>query len=362
MAKPHDILLDRLDAALRVRLVARLNDPVATGNTDERYLHVFVPDLHLVSAAQRPNYRYGFDWREEFGAVTTALLETRSTLWEQGHRMTVTQLGDFVDLWRESGNDPLGVQAILESFPDIRDRFLRVAEDSVGPRLLLGNHDLEARRSRNFSRARMVQYLPGAGKTLLAMHGDSFDFFEIVVPDEVAAFVLQTFGRLAQPKTYPMATLRTLRDKKTPQIQLAKIQGDATFPRLGDVQGILPNRFNVIDVTRAQERRAAHRLLPNAVRAARQLRTQVERDHRPIAPHLKVMVIGHSHQARLIVDQRADLVLMDCGAWIENYQIGRQRKRPNRQLGVICGADLRIYQVDGLADPGTTDDLPIDEA
>ena len=48
----------------------------------------------------------------------------------------------------------------------------------------------------------------------------------------------------------------------------------------------------------------------------------------------------------LILDQKAKLVLMDCGAWIEFFKSGGGQKRPNRQLGAVCGSDLRIYQVD----------------
>ena len=62
-------------------------------------------------------------------------------------------------------------------------------------------------------------------------------------------------------------------------------------------------------------------------------------------PNLTVLVIGHTHQARLVVDHTANLVLMDCGAWIESYQVDHGPKHPNRQLGAVCGADLRIYQL-----------------
>ncbi len=238
------------------------------------------------------------------------------------------------------------MRSVLESFPKIRDRFLRIADDSVGAQLLLGKHDLEARQSRNFARARIVHYPPGSGGTLLITHGDKFDFVELLVPDRIAAFAVQTFGRLAKPQTYPMAELQTLRDRQTPRNQQAKIQGDATLAGTRGVDGPLPDRFNVTEVNRTQNRKAAHSLLPNAVQTAQHLRTVVEGDGRPIAPRLKVMVIGHSHHARLVVDHTTNLVFMDCGAWIENYQVGQQRKRPNRQLGVICGADLRIYQLD----------------
>lgn len=347
MAQPHDILLEHLVAAAQVRLVARLHDPEVVGNTDDEYLHVFVPDLHLVSDEVRLSYQYGFDWRAEFTALTMALLETWEAVQQAGHRFTVTQLGDFVDLWRQSDNDPSGVHVILEAFPDLRDHFLREADDSLGARLLLGNHDLEARQARDFDRATMRHYLPGTAETLMATHGDAFDVLETTVPEEVKAFVLQTFGRLATPTTYHMEALRTLRDRTTtPRDDRTRIQGDATLAGLRASTEDFPDYCNVIEVHQAADRHAAHHLLPNAVRTAETLRSELESDGQPAAPALKVMVIGHTHHARLVMDHTADLVLMDCGAWIENYQVDGEPKRPNRQLGAVCGADLRIYQLD----------------
>jgi hypothetical protein len=78
----------------------------------------------------------------------------------------------------------------------------------------------------------------------------------------------------------------------------------------------------------------------------RTLRTEPDSHGQPAAPNPTVLVIGHTHHARLVVDHTAHLVLMDCGTWIESYQVDREPKRPNRQLGAVSGADLRIYQFD----------------
>src|SRR5437763_11273123 len=86
------LLLEHLRASGNVQLVARLHDPAAVGNTDTTYLHVFVPDLHLVSDEVRLTYQYKFDWRAEFTALTTALLETWDGLQQAGRRFPVRQL------------------------------------------------------------------------------------------------------------------------------------------------------------------------------------------------------------------------------------------------------------------------------
>jgi UDP-2,3-diacylglucosamine pyrophosphatase LpxH len=288
------------------------------------------------------NYRIKFDWSDEFTKVITALLKTRDHLKRENHRMTVTQLGDFVDLWRESLEGPKGAKDIMESFPYIRDRFLRKSEDSVSARLLLGNHDLDARKSAIFARARMSHYLPGTGWTLMATHGDIYDYDELFMPDIIATIVLQILGRIPKPRTFPMQKLRDLQEKYPPNDN----QGDATFAEMGDAGPDLPSEFNVITVTDEQKRQETHKLLPLAIKAAKNLRTAEDPEGNIVAPQLKVMVLGHTHHARLIVDKIDDLILMDCGGWIGNYKVGQQQARPNRQLGAVCGSDLRIYQVD----------------
>ena len=67
-------------------------------------------------------------------------------------------------------------------------------------------------------------------------------------------------------------------------------------------------------------------------------------------PELRTIVIGHSHQARICLHRDAhdpgnNLVLVDCGAWIESAQFG-DAVVPSCQIGMLCGGDMRIYQLD----------------
>ncbi len=336
MKSAHDIFLARLKKVGKIRLVARLDDAAATGDPSDEYLHVFVPDLHLVSKKVRPRFKYGFDHGLVFTKLIDAMLAAWDDLEEAGHEMRVTQLGDFVDLWRESNNELVGIRRVLDDFPDIRDRFVRNAEDSISANLLLGNHDLDAGQSRDFARARMSIHLPGVNRTLMATHGDRLDLLELLLPDQVAAWAVWLFGRLAKPVTYPLAQLRTMRDDQMPGDMTDSIMGDSALSDLADAEDRL-SRFNVT---------TEHSLVTRAADTADQLRKVPDEDGEPIAPNLKVMVIGHSHHARMIHDQARGLVLMDCGAWVESYQVGDGPKLPNRQIGVTCGSDLRIYQID----------------
>jgi hypothetical protein len=44
------------------------------------------------------------------------------------------------------------------------------------------------------------------------------------------------------------------------------------------------------------------------------------------------------------------VVLMDCGAWIESCRFAGERAAvPSCQVGILCGGDARIYQLDPIA-------------
>jgi hypothetical protein len=72
---------------------------------------------------------------------------------------------------------------------------------------------------------------------------------EIIVPDHIASFVLQTFGRLATPRTYDLEKLRTLCDQMTTlRTERLRIQGDATLAGLLASTETFPDRWSVIEV------------------------------------------------------------------------------------------------------------------
>jgi hypothetical protein len=96
-------------------------------------------------------------------------------------------------------------------------------------------------------------------------------------------------------------------------------------------------------------------LLPKALEFAAGLRAGSPDHLRAIElasalPELHTIVIGHSHQARICLHHDAhdpgnNLVLVDCGAWIESAQFG-DAVVPSCQIGMLCDGDMRIYQLD----------------
>jgi hypothetical protein len=128
----------------------------------------------------------------------------------------------------------------------------------------------------------------------------------------------------------------------------ARIQGDAIVKGVLDAAPAgMPDELNVLHVKSADERDDAHTLLPNMVKTVHRYRTEtLDGAAGPDAPDLKVVVIGHSHHARIVHDEPAGLLLVDTGAWIESFSAPGVPKTPNRQLGAICGGDFRVYQLD----------------
>ena len=69
-----------------------------------------------------------------------------------------------------------------------------------------------------------------------------------------------------------------------------------------------------------------------------------------------VHVIGHTHQARMLLDRIAPnrpFVTLDCGGWIGLCKVLIKGKReaayvPSAQIGVQSGNDLRLYQLGGV--------------
>jgi UDP-2,3-diacylglucosamine pyrophosphatase LpxH len=82
--------------------------------------------------------------------------------------------------------------------------------------------------------------------------------------------------------------------------------------------------------------------LPAAYRSVQRIRAEFALD-------LTTVVIGHTHHARITRYEGGAgefLVLMDCGAWIEDYRTHADPERkPNAQIGVMVGNDCRIYQI-----------------
>jgi UDP-2,3-diacylglucosamine pyrophosphatase LpxH len=338
-------LHDRLLAALLdapdvsdVLLVARLDDP-RIGHPDAQDARVFIPDLHLLTRRDEARYSYGFNCKAQLIGALKGLKGFRRGL-AAGESLTVYQLGDYIDLWRQGTND---ATRILEEHFDIHGHLYGSAS-ALNAWFLLGNHDVELPSSGGFQVWNRRYYFPIRDPRVLVTHGDVFDWKERF-PDVFNRLFVYVFGPMYDSTAYDLETLQKAAKAAHGRKQYRQyIQ--AAYHDLADCVSAaagLPAgpAWNVARVTDPEDRRA-HEFLPAAYRSAQEVRAQFDLG-------LTMAVIGHTHHARIAVYEGTSgefFALMDCGAWIERYRTPADSEpHPNAQIGVIAGNDCRIYQM-----------------
>ena len=175
-----------------VRLLGRLDDPLV-GNGDSDDVHLFVPDLHLLSPARAADYGpYNFNYRES--RLLAKLLGETADLrvsWSGQRALFTYQLGDFIDVWREFPDGHAVQLASPETHKELRDllylgSFGPNPDRCLGATLLLGNHD--TRRGRHLSECKFQLVAhnrsPDGRPFLRVLHGDVFDWVERL-PEEL---------------------------------------------------------------------------------------------------------------------------------------------------------------------------------
>ena len=186
--KAHRFLLEsmlEIESIESIKGVARIyNSKIGNENTDRIYL--FIPDLHIVSRKLREKrFEYGFNHERVFVDLLRKLRDIR--LGTEKYAITVCQLGDFVDLWRENVNDPVD---ILSDFQGVRDY-----SDAIDARFLLGNHDVDiAKIPRMSPRWHFRLFFPDEDQPkVYVTHGDVFDWIE-KLPDRLQKWAVHHFS------------------------------------------------------------------------------------------------------------------------------------------------------------------------
>jgi UDP-2,3-diacylglucosamine pyrophosphatase LpxH len=337
----HERLLESLLRIADVRLVAcYTNDQL--GFASDKRIQVFIPDLHLLSAARRALYTYGTNCEEMLVDVVHALIELKTGA-SPDENVTVFHIGDYLDLWRESltpGGDA-----------DVPDRIKRdhetlaglLEDDRLNAHFLLGNHDFELYQLSVYNRWERRFFIPGSAPSVMVLHGDYFDWVEREVPEDIRDVAVYLFGQsheAGSPVVGKMADLARKYNSErdySQQLQLAK---PATLGTAQAGAAAVPREYNVQRTNQTVD--GGLQFLDTACQ-------ECINANREFGTNLKTVIIGHTHHARIAVQQMPDgspFALIDTGAWIENCveNIGGPAS-PNAQITALSANQVRIYQL-----------------
>lgn len=334
--RAHDYLLGglaQINSIYSIKLVARLYNP-RIGNPLTDRLYIFFPDMHLIDRQRRKEKDWrGFNHERMFVDVVKKLVELRHM--PSGIAFHTAQLGDFIDTWRIKGDEPQGV---LEDFGGITWSLFRGGTNSLNTKFVIGNHDARlAGKPLLSSRAYMRLFFPLTPEPkVYCTHGDLFSSIEALPDDLQEFFVYHTTGTFIEDLFHKLSG-----DKRDKVLKnLVKIRektcrktDDFTTMDIDTPQPMLFTR----DLADEINIKADHQFLEPCRDWVQKINT--ERNFK-----LNAAIIGHTHKAGITVDNNG-FTIMDCGAWVGDYQ-ANGRSIPCCQMGVVCGNDFRIYQLD----------------
>jgi len=377
----HDDFLAELLSRLpgQIFLVNRYAD-AGLGLPEDDVLRVFLPDLHLVSGSSESVFSYRFNGlgapagkKPLFATLLDALEGTA-----RGGALELFQLGDRYDLWREAVvewqagarlPDPAILRDRIRTDPRLAPLLSRL--EGLPTTFLRGNHDhLLGKLAGRPAEAPVPDETTAAGGRIFLTHGHRWDQIEGLLPDDVKAWGVRVFPRprvaaygigFYTPKQVASIRLFLQRRRTVPGFPFfpdLRPAGPKPLGKAGDADllGSLTGAF--LDVTGFSHATDGTNDFENRD-SMLEFGFKIwngERENADPAAARRVYVFGHTHRARLLVDEHpllgGPLVSMDCGAWVENCRLSDERSgasyaAPSAQIGVQCGNDLRIYQLGG---------------
>jgi UDP-2,3-diacylglucosamine pyrophosphatase LpxH len=367
--KPQDMhaaLLRQLLQVSHVQLVSRLKD-ARLGHPSVHGVRVFIPDVHLLSNERVKDFKYSTNYLDVLTDVAGELITFKQSATGTGVPFTVYQLGDFVDLWRES---PMYFKKIKEE-EKMELNYQKVLEDhlvlsrrlfgpELGTRRVLGNHDFDTHYLETCIGSELRYYFPYAAESnpvAVTLHGDVFDSLERHTSEWLLHWGVFHFAPMVGQKVYDLEELsvKIVKDhgKKNykDHIQLAQPASLGKSAHVKDERTLLKeelaqSRFNVKAAGNPNVSEGLFEFLPEAEHFTAIVNDQTGWD-------LRFVVIGHTHHARIVLDERSEkdggskrgfFALVDCGAWLEEGHLGGKVVR-NAQIGVLYDNDVRIYQL-----------------
>lgn len=322
--KAHKFLLEsmlEIESIESIKGVARIyNSKIGNENTDRIYL--FIPDLHIVSRKLREKrFEYGFNHERVFVDLLRKIRDLQ--LGDEKYAISVCQLGDFVDLWRENVNDPVD---ILSDFQGVRDY-----SDAVDARYLLGNHDVDiAKIPRMSPRWHFRLFFPDNNQPkVYVTHGDVFDWIE-KLPDRLQKWAVHHFSPREMQPQKRLKKMTKYKKKKS-------LMMDPSSTLQTETLAVVPPDGELDDIHLS----TSHKFLGKAFERTKKMNSEFDLS-------ITAAVVAHTHVPAIayLEDANNFFVLMDCGSWQGKYQEPGSEPKANCQVGVVCGNEFRVYQLD----------------
>jgi UDP-2,3-diacylglucosamine pyrophosphatase LpxH len=343
----QDDLLENLvnlrQGAVEVDLVASFQHE-GIGFPEE--LHVFLPDIHLITKERQDSIGFYTNYPELLRDLVLSLKDFKTGA--AGPQTTVHQVGDLLDLWRQTPQlDPR--QDVAAGIANDRQDIMGALLDyGLQTQFLLGNHDFNLCNFPNFTAWRRSRYLLDStgAPSAIALHGDVFDWEQDALntlPGGAKDLLVYLFAPVWPLETRKLGELirlnNQLRSAMEPK-QYIRTPEPAALGRTVPASANIPARFNV-------QTEQDH--LTDGMEYAAAARDLCQRSNRENGTRLKMAVIGHTHHARIAVMDNGPedfFMLVDCGAWVETYSTPESAQAlPNAQIAAIGGNQARIYQV-----------------
>jgi UDP-2,3-diacylglucosamine pyrophosphatase LpxH len=362
----HSAFVEHLLQAAHVQLISRLKD-ARLGFSHPGDIRIFIPDIHLLSRDRAAAFKYGTNFIPLLSSLANELVEFKQATAAQGARVTVYQLGDFFDVWRETP-----VYLSKDKFAEGTATFVqKMAEDhqhlyetlfgrELNTHFVLGNHDFDLHYLEDFIAAELRYYFPFRYQTepvAIALHGAVFDKREREFSDAVKHAAVHYLGPSVNQRVIDLTPARDLIVKDHGNKDYSDYIRHPTPPELGEslplkdenllVHDILgEDNFNVFSSDDSDLPEQDLVFFPQA----KDFATVVNRETRW---DIHLVICGHTHHPRIVIEEgdpdkvgfRSGLfALVDCGAWIEECNISGEI-HPNAQIAILYNNEIRIYQL-----------------
>ena len=379
----HNSFLERLWEVFPrwVFLVGKFADPEL--KIKDKTLRVFIPDLHWLSAAALERYpkHYGFTGNSRlpngkplFAAFLRVLEELHE---DEPEKLEIYQLGDAYDFWREMTFR----EEMNFTEEDAKKAYQRIRQDPViGPltdwlehldtTYVVGNHDhwlpqVVPPATRKGVRIKVKKEDVAANGKIRLSHGHEYDVVEMGLSNDIkASFVhactrlkqsLHKIGVFSKKSTDGIQTVLKLRERPGFRKDFyPTVEPDGAYPidQAADIDLVEAKYTTSLDISGFSKTPGSANDFDHIsyLNFADQIVASEDNDPKDHSVH----VIGHTHQARLLVDRikpdNRPHVTLDCGGWLGLCSVFLKGKTetisvPSAQIGVQYGNDIRIYQL-----------------